>query len=358
VFVHLISAEVGVSPQEQKVRIVGNLLDPVSVRLSEPPDAPPMVIPVSPKRDLLSPNADRSLDLIPARLLAKSMTQTYSKSFYLATKLLPVHVREDVYAVYAFCRQSDNIVDAPRQRSLPLISRELVQWREELRAAYMSGESQHPVLNAFVDVALRNNIPAYLPEELISGVEMDLSYDRYPTFDALYRFCYRVASVVGLMMTRIIGTTDAQAFRHAEELGIGMQLANILRDIHEDWRLRGKIYIPQDEMDHFGVTEEQIERGTITPQLRDLLAFQVGRAHSYFEKSEQGISMLTADGQFAVVAASRLYRGILYEIERNGYDVFARRPVVSTYRKVSKEAGVVRAVIERTCVSVGSRRSS
>lgn len=295
-----------------------------------------MVIPVAPPRDLTSPNADRSLDLIPARALARAMTQTYSKSFYMATKLLPARIREDVYAVYAFCRQSDNIVDAPRQRSLRLVRRELIQWREELHSAYMSGESQHPVINAFVDVALRNNIPFHLPEELISGVEMDLSYDRYPTFDALYTFCYRVASVVGLMMTRIIGTSDAQAFRHAEELGIGMQLANILRDIHEDWRLRGKIYIPQDEMDRFGVSEEQIDRGTITPELRELLAFQVARAHSYFEKSRQGIPMLTPDGQFAVVAASRLYRGILCKIEQNGFDVFAHRPVVSSYRKATE----------------------
>lgn len=333
---HLMSAEFGVSAPAARAKIVGNLLDPVSVRLSEPPNAAPFVITLTPPRELRSPNADRTLDLIPARLLAESMTRTYSKSFYMATKLLPARVRNDVYAVYAFCRQSDNIVDAPRQRSPELIARELHQWKEELRFAYASGESQHPVINAFVDVALRNNIPIELPEELITGVEMDLLYDRYPTFDALRQFCYRVASVVGLMMTRIIGYTDPQAFRHAEELGIGMQLANILRDVHEDWRLRGKIYLPQDEMDRFGVTEEQIERGTITPQLNDLLAFQVERAHSYFEKSRRGIPMLSPDGQFAIIAASRLYRGILFEIERSGFDVFSERPVVSSYRKLSE----------------------
>ena len=295
-----------------------------------------------------SPNADHALDLIPAKLMARSMTKTYSKSFYLATKLLPHRVREDVYAVYAFCRQSDNIVDAPRNRGRELVASELAQWREELQTAYRTGESQHPVMNVFIDVALRKGIPVDLPLELIAGVEMDLDFDRYETFDDLYKFCYRVASVVGVMMTRVVGHSDDWAFVHAERLGIGMQLANILRDVEEDWRLRGKIYIPRDEMAQFGVTESEIARGSLSPNLRNLLVHNVARAHWYFEQSMEGIPMLSRDVQFAIIAASRLYRGILTAIEKNEYDVFSRRPVVTSYRKLVE---ITRSYIRHKVIS-------
>lgn len=285
---------------------------------------------------LLSPNADKNLDLVPARKLARLMTRTYSKSFYLATKLLPQRLQGDVHAIYAFCRYTDNIVDAPRQRARDLLSRELGSWREELFTAYGTGESLHPVMGAFVDVALRNKIPVDLPAELIAGVQMDLEYDRYSTFAELKTFTYRVASVVGLMMTRVLGYKDSRAFDHAEQMGIAMQLANILRDVEEDWRLRRKIYLPKDELEQFGVTEGHIARSALTDNMRDLLAFNVERAHSYFEEASRGIPMLNRDGQFAIIAAARVYRGILYEIERNRYDVFSNRPVVSGYRKVSE----------------------
>ena len=282
---------------------------------------------------MTSPNADAGLDRIPARAYARLLTRTYSKSFYLATQFMPRAKRDDVYAVYAFCRYTDNIVDAPRHRDRGMVKVELDQWRAELSQAYDSGESQHPVLSVFVPLLHRSAIPLHLAQELIDGVEMDLTVDRYDRFAELQTFCYHVASVVGLMMTYVFGYRDRRAFPFAEALGIAMQLTNILRDVDEDWRLRGKVYLPLEELAAYGVSVEDIAARRFTPDMRRLIAAQVRRAHSYFEYAEQGIPLLSRHRRAAVRAAARLYREILHEIERAGYDVFARRPVVSTARK-------------------------
>ncbi len=280
-----------------------------------------------------SPNADAGLELVAARQYVQTLTRTYSKSFYLATQFMPRERRDDVYAVYGFCRYSDNIVDSPRERKRDLVQREVDAWREELLTAYASGESQHPVLATFVRTMHRKDIPLQLALELIEGVEMDLRYDRYESFDELKRFCYRVASVVGLMMTHVFGYSDRSAFPYAEALGIAMQLTNILRDVDEDWRLRGKVYLPLDEMRGFGVDVDDIAQRRLHPAMRDFLRAQVERAHAYFEYADHGIPLLHSEGRTAVRAASTLYRGILRQIESADYDVFQRRPVVPRLRK-------------------------
>jgi 15-cis-phytoene synthase len=282
----------------------------------------------------ISPNADAGLDRIPALAYARLLTRTYSKSFYVATQFMPREKRNDVYAVYAFCRYTDNIVDAPRSRDRLMLKVELDQWREELRQSYHSGESQHPVLAVFVPLLHKYAIPLQLPLELIDGVEMDLTIDRYDRFAQLRTFCYHVASVVGLMMTYVFGYRDRSAFPYAEALGIAMQLTNILRDVDEDWRLRGKVYLPLEELRDAGVTVEDIAARRMTPEMRRMLEAQVQRAHAYFDHAELGIPLLHREGRAAVLAASRLYREILHEIERADYDIFKRRPVVSSSRKL------------------------
>jgi 15-cis-phytoene synthase len=282
---------------------------------------------------MTSPNADANLDLLPARRYVQLLTRTYSKSFYLATQFMPPVRRDDVYAVYGFCRHTDNIVDAPRSRSRAVVKNELDAWREELTQAHLSGESQHPVLATFIRTAHNRGIPIQLAHELIDGVEMDLHYDRYHSFTDLRKFCYHVASVVGLMMTHVFGYHDRATFPYAEDLGIGMQLTNILRDVDEDWRMRGKVYLPLDELAAHGLTVEDIAERRLDDTMKTFLRFQVERAHSYFERAEHGIPMLHRSGRNAVRAASRLYRGILHEIERNEYDIFSKRPVVSKFRK-------------------------
>jgi 15-cis-phytoene synthase len=282
---------------------------------------------------MTSPNADANLDLLPARRYVQLLTRTYSKSFYLATQFMHPSRRDDVYAVYGFCRHTDNIVDAPRSRSHAVVKKELDAWREELTQAYLSGESQHPVLATFIRTALTRGIPVQLAHELIDGVEMDLHFDRYETFTDLRKFCYHVASVVGLMMTHVFGYNDRAAFPYAEDLGLGMQLTNILRDVDEDWRLRGKVYLPLDELAAHGLNEGDIAARRLDDTMKSFLRYQVERAHAYFERAEHGIPMLHRSGRSAVRAASRLYRGILHEIERNDYDIFSGRPVVSKFRK-------------------------
>lgn len=280
-----------------------------------------------------SPNADAELDRIPTRAYARLLTRTYSKSFYMATQFMPPAKKYDVYAVYAFCRYTDNIVDAPRSRTREQLKMELDAWRHELRTAWETGESQHPVLALFVPVLHRYDIPLQLPLELIDGVEMDLSHDRYERFAQLRNFSYHVASVVGLMMTYVFGYRDREVFPYAEALGIAMQLTNILRDIDEDWRMRGKVYLPLEEFSQYGVSVEHIAERRIDAGMRRFIRAQVERAHNYFDYADQGIPMLHRQGQAAVRAASALYREILREIERADYDVFSRRPVVSTGRK-------------------------
>lgn len=265
---------------------------------------------------------------------AKILARTYSKSFYLATQFLAPSKRQDVYAVYAFCRYTDNIVDAPRSRDNRQLKQEVDNWRDELLQAWESGESQHPVLVVFLPVLRKYGIPLQLPLDLIKGVEMDLTIDRYECFGELKSFCYRVASVVGLMMTYVFGYRDRSAFPYAEALGIAMQLTNILRDIDEDWQLRGKVYLPQDEMDFHRVSNEDIAARRITPEMRAFLRAQVERAHSYYDYAEQGIPLLHRQARPAVASAAGLYREILREIERADYNVFARRPVVSGRRKL------------------------
>ena len=200
-----------------------------------------------------SPNADAELNRGPARAYARLLTKTYSKSFYLATQFMSPAKKHDVYAVYAFCRYTDNIVDAPRNRENTALQTELTAWREELTIAWTTGESQHPVLGLFIPVLHKYDIPLQLPLELIDGVEMDLTYHRYERFTQLRHFCYHVASVVGLMMTYVFGYRDRSAFPFAEALGIAMQLTNILRDVDEDWQLRGKVYLPLDELHEYGI---------------------------------------------------------------------------------------------------------
>jgi phytoene synthase len=283
---------------------------------------------------MTSPNADAELNRGPAMAYARLLTRTYSKSFYLATQFMAPAKKRDVYAVYAFCRYTDNIIDAPRSRASAELEREIRAWREELTTAYTSGESQHPVLGLFVPVLHKYHIPLQLPLELIDGVEMDLTYHRYDRFAQLRHFCYHVASVVGLMMTYVFGYRDSSAFPYAEALGIGMQLTNILRDVDEDWRLRGKIYLPLDEMREYGLTENDIDAGRMSEQMRSFIKAQVERAHTFFAYADHGIPLLERQGQTAVRAASTLYREILREIERADYDIFAARPVVSTGRKL------------------------
>ena len=264
---------------------------------------------------------------------ARRITAYYSKSFYFSARMLPKEKRWATYALYGFCRHCDNLIDTPRQRTETEIVREIQLLTEELQVAYNTGESQHPIIRAFILVAKAYGIPIEYPLDLLKGVAMDVQQTRYKTFDELSLFCYRVAAVVGLMMTYVLGYKDKRAFGYAKQLGIGMQLTNILRDIKEDKDM-GRIYLPQKDLARFGVSEQDILEEKLTPQLKELMKFQVESADRYYAEAMPGISLLETESQYAIYSAAKIYRGILRKIEDRNYDPFLTRVFVPATQKI------------------------
>ncbi len=264
---------------------------------------------------------------------ARKITAHYSKSFYFSAQMLPREQRWATFALYGFCRHCDNLIDTPRQRTETEILGEIQRLTEELQIAYNTGESQDPIIRVFILVAKAYGIPIAYPLDLLNGVAMDVQQTRYKTFDELSLFCYRVAAVVGLMMTHVLGYKDERAFDYARQLGIAMQLTNILRDIKEDKEM-GRLYIPEADLVQFGVTEQDIFNEKMTPQLRALMKFQVERAHQYYTEAIPGISLLKTESQYAIYSAARIYRGILRKIEDRDYNPFLNRVFVSSTQKV------------------------
>jgi len=282
---------------------------------------------------------------------SKALTAYHSKSFYFSTRLLPKSKQWATFALYGFCRYADNLIDNPRDRSVPELLAEVKYLRRELEIAYRTGESEHPIIHPFISVAREYGIPKKYPLALLDGVQMDLERNRYTTFDELYLFAYRVAGVVGVMMTYVLGYKDPVAFKYAEKLGVAMQLTNILRDVEEDAE-RNRIYLPLDELERFGVSEEEILSGKMTPAVHELMRFQVERAHGYYRDSAPGIAMLETDAQFAIQSASKIYRGILMKIEGREYNPFLGRVFVSQLRK----AGILFREVLRTKIAVVGER--
>ncbi|HOT97454.1 MAG TPA: phytoene/squalene synthase family protein [bacterium] len=272
--------------------------------------------------------------LAPSYTYARAITRHYARSFYFASRFLPAEKRWATWALYGFCRYADNLIDLQRTRSREELLSELACLSGEISLAYRTGESEHPILKCFIDTARRYQIPERYAQELIKGVEMDVTFNGYASYDDLHLFAWRVAGVVGLMMTYLLGYRDESAFPYAEKLGIAMQLTNILRDIHEDKEL-GRIYIPVEEMQRFGVAQEDLLAERMTPQLRALMEFQVQRASACYAEAEPGIALLDRDSRFAIYTASRLYQEILNKIVLAGYNPFAGRAFVPSSQKLA-----------------------
>ncbi|MBM3785687.1 MAG: phytoene/squalene synthase family protein [Acidobacteria bacterium] len=255
---------------------------------------------------------------------AARATEAGSKTFFLAAQSFPEPIRRATHAIYWFCRHTDDLVDEAPD---PLTARQRL---DEWERAFLDGSSGDPILRLLHQVLAERGIPRVLPAELIAGVRMDLDGRSYRTFDELREYCYRVASVPGLMMTRVIGYRD-NALRYAEEMGVAMQLTNILRDIGEDLG-RGRVYIPSDELAQFGFHGD-FPSDAADPRFRELMKFQIQRARRTYAESLPGIALLAPEGRFAVDLAARYYGRILDCIERNNYDVLSRRAVVSRWEK-------------------------
>ncbi len=280
----------------------------------------------------MPPAADSSLE--PLYRQAAEATAKGSKSFYFATRFFPPALARAAHSVYWFCRYTDDLAD--ECETVERGRRDIEEWSGRLKQAEDGARDVHPVLRLFLHTAREYEIPLGYAHELIEGMRMDLTRSRYPDFPSLRLFCYRVASVVGLMMSWVIGFENPvdreRALPHAIDLGIAMQLTNILRDIGED-RSRGRIYIPQDEMARFGYSEESLLAGERNRAFSNLMSFQVERARAYYEQGNKGIPLLDPRGRFAVKIASDVYREILMCVEASRFDVFEHRAVVPAARK-------------------------
>ncbi len=263
---------------------------------------------------------------------ARLATAHHSKSFFISTLMLPPKRRWATFGLYGFCRHADNLIDNPRKRSDAELISEATSLAKEMKIAYRTGESEHPVVQAFIVVAQKYKIPIEYPLDLIKGVQMDIQNKQYETFEDLYTFCYRVAGVVGLMMTYVLGYKDKKAFQYAEKLGIAMQLTNILRDIQEDKNM-GRIYIPLEELHRFGIDRQHVIDEKMDDNFKKLMQFQVKRAHDYYKEADLGIPMLATESQFAIYSASKIYRGILNKIEAQDFNPFLGRVFVPQVKK-------------------------
>lgn len=260
------------------------------------------------------------------------LTADNSRTFFLASGLLPAHKRDATRALYAFCRITDDIIDEPAQDAAR--AENLAAWRALLQEAHPSADNA--VALAWADARHRFNIPAGYAEQLIDGVARDLTQSRYASFDDLATYAYGVASTVGLMAMHIIGYAGDAALPYAVKLGVALQVTNILRDVGEDWR-SGRLYLPLDEMAAFGVDENMIADAAFTDlRWQAFMRFQIDRNRRLYHEALPGIALLNAEGRFAIAAAAQLYRAILGDIEAHQYDVFSRRAHIGKVGKAAR----------------------
>lgn len=285
--------------------------------------------------------ADSTNAILNAYKYCEAVTKTHAKSFHFAASFLPRHKREQVFPIYAFCRhvddEIDEILDGDEESAVAAVDR----WKSRLEGVYSDSydptteenEGHRNVFIAWRHMLRDYSIPLQHPLDLIKGVVQDTYKKRYLNFEELYQYSYRVASTVGLMSSEILGYSDESALDYAESMGIGMQLTNILRDVREDAE-RGRIYIPREDLERFGIDESEIMSGIMSDRFREMMVFQVARAREYYAKGEKGIRMLEADSRFTVLLASRVYARILDQIERLDFNVFSGRASTSKVQKL------------------------
>jgi phytoene synthase len=272
-----------------------------------------------------------------SREACRRMTRHHATTFYFASHVLPAHKRNDAYAVYAFCRYVDDQVDlAPSEVERQQAIEDL---EKLLDAAYAPErperlEESLPWLESFRETIRRRGIPESYFQDLIAGVEMDRGRVRLKNWAELDKYCYHVASVVGLIMVHVLTDPAPDLLKPAGDLGTAMQLTNILRDIQED-RERDRLYLPAEDLEKFGLTEEDISQQRMSESFRAMMRFQIARARDYYRAAEPGIVKLPNDGsRYCARLMSTVYGAILDEIERADYQVFRGRVHVSLPRKL------------------------
>lgn len=291
---------------------------------------------------------ERSLSLAYRR--CEYVTELFSKTFYMGTTLMRSDARKHVWAIYAWCRRTDDLVDSPRALlNCEHLQEDLDIWYKRLDKIW-DGKPED-----LFDMAMANTVKQFPGlkiqpfRDMIAGMVMDvpgIGKDRYQNFEELYLYCYRVAGTVGLMTLPILGAakgyTQEQAAEPAIALGIAFQLTNILRDVGEDLE-RGRIYLPKEELDAFNLSEDDLFSCEVTEKYKEFTKFQIARARDYYRKAQEGIPMLASDARIAVQASLDLYSRILDVIERNGYDNFRKRAYTSKFEKLTIIPGSILA---------------
>jgi phytoene synthase len=263
----------------------------------------------------------------------RNVARSKARNFYYAFVLLPPKKRNALCAVYAFMRHSDDLVDDPSLDSNNAKKERLSTWREELQFALKNGNTNNPALPALVDAIQRFSIPQRYFFELLDGMEMDLEKNRYQTFEELYRYCYHVASVVGLVCIHIFGFSHPEALEYAEWAGIAFQLTNILRDLASDYK-ENRVYLPQEDLERFCYPEKNLGERVINEHFRKLIQFEVERARDYYDKSEPLVGLVHPESRKALQALIAIYRALLEKISRHQEEILQKRISLSFLEKI------------------------
>jgi phytoene synthase len=277
-----------------------------------------------------SVESDGNISKAQSYVACEAISRRAASSFYPMFRLLPPPQRQAMCAIYAFLRIADDISDqqAPENEK----RRQLAQWREGLEHA-LQGDYRHAIYPALNDTITRYHIPAKYLAAALDGVEMDLRPAVYTTFDELQKYCYHVASVVGLTCIHIWGFTGEKAEECAINAGIAFQLTNVLRDLAED-AVRGRVYLPQEDLQRFSYGADRLRRGERDNAFRALMRFEVARARDYYDAAWPLAPMLHRPGRQVFLAMARTYRALLGAIEQRDYDVFSSRVRVSKWQRL------------------------
>jgi phytoene synthase len=268
--------------------------------------------------------------LDPVDTLPGDDAQGKDSNFYFSFLILPQPKREAIETIYTFCRVTDDIVDSAEDETEKYAR--LRQWTDELERS-LYGVSKYAILNRLSKIIRHFNIPLHHFYDLIKGMEMDLTTRRYETFEELQEYCYRAASTVGLICAEVFGYKTQNTKQYAINLGIALQLTNILRDIKQDAK-RGRVYIPQEDLRRFGYTEEELRNGVYNDRFVELMKFECSRAQYYFKQARSFLAEEDKPFLYAARAMGNIYYVLLQRIERANYDVYSKRIRLSSPLKL------------------------
>lgn len=279
-----------------------------------------------------------SADLARSYERCRTLHRTHGRTYYLATRLLPRHKRPHVHALYGFTRFADEIVDQTKEQPVEVRARRLREWSDRFRAGLDGAPVDDPILPAVLHTIEEYRLDRGDFGSFLKSMEMDLQVITYPDYENLLEYMEGSAAVIGTMMLPILGSADPiEAREPARQLGFAFQLTNFIRDVAEDLD-RGRIYLPLDHLDRFGVTLSTLTSREATPNVKRLIKYEIGIAREHYRNAAPGVTMLHPASQACIRTAYHLYGAILEEVERADYDVFAGRASVPVAKRLAMAA--------------------